>query len=208
MYLPVLVEKHCNLHSLQGLANRPLRILGIIIEKQVRVSDTCDTIMKVIEVADMCFISKGISLDYNAISQRYTEILEYVFKKSESFSIVTDLVRPYSKRPPLCKQDEWIADLQEYMISQEVGAKEWPGVRNRNCHKVLTFYRACRQAREILCAWPNAFYACEYNLPEDICFYRDGKVWFGTTSHERTADVLVATKEEEAFFDPFERKTR
>ena len=154
----------------------------------------------------MCFISRNIILDYDAVSQNSNQILEYVFKKSESFSVVTDLIRPYSKVPPCCKQDKWTLDLREYLISQEVGAKEWPGVQNRNCHKVLSFYKACRRTKEILSVWPNVFHACEYNLPEDICFYRGGKVWFGTTSHERTADVIGLTRDEEMFFDAFKRK--
>lgn len=151
----------------------------------------------------MCFTVKSIALDYEAISQNPRKVLEYVFKKSDSFSVVTDLVRPYSKLPPCCKQDKWTMGLREYLISQEAGAREWPGTRTRDGHKVLSFYKACRQTREILSAWPNVFRACERGLPEDICFYRGGKVWFGTTSHERTADVLAVTQEDEAFFDAF-----
>ena len=150
---------------------------------------------------------KNFALDVDALIQNADEILEYVFQRSDSFSIVTDLIKPYSKMPPCCKQDQWTSDLQSYLISQTVGAKEWPGVKNRNGHKVLSTYKACKQTKAIVQTWTNVFQACEYNLPEDICFYRDGIAWFGTTSHERTADVMVLSKEDERFFSPFKKQT-
>ena len=52
--------------------------------------------MRVAGEVDMCFTVKSIALDYEAISQNPRKVLEYVFKKSDSFSVVTDLVRPYS----------------------------------------------------------------------------------------------------------------
>ena len=152
------------------------------------------------------FCRKGFALDYSMLIKETVEVLAYVFRRSDSFSVVTDLTKPYSKIPPRCRQDEWTINLQPYLISQNVGAKEWPGVRNRNCHKVLSFYRACKQTEAIVQAWPNVFQACEYRLPEDICFYRDGTAWFATTSHERTADALALSMEEEAFFYPFRRR--
>lgn len=149
--------------------------------------------------------SIGFALDYSALVKAANKVLKYAFERSDSFSIVTDLAKPYVKRPPRCKQDEWTAELQSYLISQEVGAKEWLGIRNRNCHKVLSFYKACSQTKAIVQAWPNAFQACKFGLPEDICFYRDGNAWFATTSHEGTADAWRLSKEDEAFFRAFER---
>ncbi len=159
--------------------------------------------MKHIGELYMDSIYKGFALDYGALIKDTAKVIEYVFRRSDSFSIVTDLVKPYSKIPPSCKQDEWTTNLQPYLISQNVGAKEWPGVQNRNCHKVLSFYKACKQTKAIVQAWPGVFQACEYRLPEDICFYRDGTVWFATTSHERTADVLKLSKEDADFFCAF-----
>lgn len=149
--------------------------------------------------------SVGFALDYSVLVKAVNKVLKYAFERSDSFSIVTDLAKPYSKRPPCCKQDEWTAGLQGYLISQEVGAKEWPGIHNRNGHKVLSFYKACGQTEAIVQAWPNAFQACKFGLPEDICFYRDGKAWFATTSHEGTADAWRLSEEDEAFFRAFER---
>ena len=161
--------------------------------------------MKHVGEADIYSTCNGFALDYNALIKDATEFLDHLFRKSDSFSIVTDLVRPYSRIPPCCKQDEWTVNLQPYLLSQNVGAKEWPGIQKRDCHKVLSFYKACKQSKAIVQAWPNVFQACEGGLPEDICFYRDGMVWFATTSHERTADALRLSKEDIDFFVSFKR---
>lgn len=39
----------------------------------------------------------------------------------------------------------------------------------------------------------NFFLAIEQNLPEDICFYRDGEVWLYTVTHERSATMVSST---------------
>lgn len=148
---------------------------------------------------------QSISLDYGALVQNADEILEYVFRRADSFSIVTDSIKPYSQNPARCKQDAWTADLEKYLMARKIGAREWPGTQTRDPHKVLSTYKVCRQAKAIVKAWPNAFQALEYGLPEDICFYRDGKFWFGTTSHEETADVVAFSKEDEDFFCSFKR---
>lgn len=159
--------------------------------------------MKGIGGADMSSIYKFTKLNYGLVIKNCNKVLSYVFKRSDSFSIVTDLVRPYSKIPPSCKQDKWIFDLKDYLLSQEVGAREWPGIINRDCHKVLSNYKACKKTLTVLQAWPNVFNACEKGLPEDICFYCNGRVWFSTTSHERTADVIMSTQEDVEFFSEF-----
>lgn len=46
---------------------------------------------------------------------------------------------------------------------------------------------------------PNIF-TPEINMPEDICFYRNGKLWFATVSHEKLAFIFDAKKEDLKFF--------
>lgn len=151
------------------------------------------------------YSSKSIELDYDALVQNVDSVLDYVFRRADSFSIVTDLIKPYSALPPRCKQDKWTAELQRDMVSQTVRAREWPGTTTRSLHKVLSFYKACSRTKAVVKAWPNAFLALESVLPEDICFYRNGEFWFGTTSHEVTASVLIFSAEDETFFRPFDK---
>jgi hypothetical protein len=47
---------------------------------------------------------------------------------------------------------------------------------------------------------PNFFLPEDYELPEDLCFYRNGSHWFATISHEETAFLTGATAEDLAFF--------
>lgn len=47
----------------------------------------------------------------------------------------------------------------------------------------------------MLLKMPNIFIP-ENNMPEDICFYRNSKLWFATVSHERIAYIFDARKED------------
>lgn len=148
---------------------------------------------------------KGFALDYALLLKNAGKVLNYAFQNADTFSVITDLAKPYSKIPPNCKQDEWTAPLQEYLISQTIGVKEWPGTITRSNRKVLSTYQSCKQTRDIVKSWPNVLNACEYGLPEDICFYRGEKLLLGTTSHEETADALNLSKEDEEFFCLFKK---
>lgn len=50
----------------------------------------------------------------------------------------------------------------------------------------------------MLSRMPNLFLP-EINMPEDICFYRNEKLWFATVSHERLAYIFDAGKEDLVF---------
>lgn len=41
-------------------------------------------------------------------------------------------------------------------------------------------------------------------MPEDICFYRDGKAWMYFTTHERDMAIINPTDEDMAFFETIE----
>lgn len=46
---------------------------------------------------------------------------------------------------------------------------------------------------ELIVIFLTFFLAIEQNLPEDICFYRDGEVWLYTVTHERSATMVSST---------------
>ena len=49
----------------------------------------------------------------------------------------------------------------------------------------------------------NQFIMCsviDNDIPEDICFYRNGKLWFATISHEKIAFAVDVTKADLTFF--------
>jgi len=141
-----------------------------------------------------------MSIYYDDIANNYELLVEYLIKSSDSFSVITNLKKPYSKIPPNCEHDSVLELLKPYLVDQIVNVKEWPGTETKQNHKVLNMYRCCKQVRMIFTELPNFFLPFQHGLPEDICFYRDSHSWFTTISHERLVFISGASKEDLAFF--------
>lgn len=145
--------------------------------------------------------NKNIDIDFNDLVENYHEVIKYAGKNSDSFSVITNLKKPYSKNPPNCEHDEAIKCLEPFLTEHVVGIKEWPGMITKDNHKVMIIYRTCKESRKILSEMPNLFLPIENQLPEDICFYRNKKPWLATVSHEKTAFMSDATNDDIAFLN-------
>ncbi len=121
------------------------------------------------------------TINYADIADKYIEVLKYCLKFSDSFSVITNVKKPYSKTPPICEHAPLDWDL--CLAKQVVGIKKWPGTETRDNKKVMNVYNS-RKFRTTITDLPNLFLPCENNLPEDICFYRNEEPWFVTISHE------------------------
>ena len=142
----------------------------------------------------MCYIK------YSILEEKSIQILEYCLKYSDTFSVISNFKKPYSQIPPISMHDETIHTWESCLINYELGVKEWPGTITRDNHKVMYMYSS-RKFRTTVYYLPNFFSAFENNLPEDICFYRDGKPWLFTVSHEKMAGLWDPTPKDIAFFD-------
>lgn len=139
------------------------------------------------------------TLNYLDISENYIAVLQYCLKFSDTFSVITNLKKPYSAIPPFCEHDAVIFAWNSCLVEQIIGIKKWPGTQTRNNHKVMNLYDS-RKFRTTIFDLPNLFLPIENHLPEDVCFYRNGSAWVYTISHERTAFMLDASKEDITFF--------
>ena len=135
------------------------------------------------------------NLIYSDIVKNYLIVLKYCLKYSNNFSVITNLKKPYSKRPPSCEHDIWLLNWSSCLINQIIGIKKWPGTETKDNHKVMNVYNS-RKFRTTFINFPNLFLPIENNLPEDICFYRGGKPWFATITHEKMAFMMTATKDD------------
>lgn len=143
--------------------------------------------------------NKNIDINFSDLVTNYYEAIKYAGKFSDSFSVITNLKKPYSKVPPNCEHNEVIRDFEPFIVEHVIGIKKWPGMMTKDNHKVMIIYRTCKEGRQILLEMPNLFLPIENELPEDICFYRNKKPWFATVSHEKMAFMLDATQEDIAF---------
>ena len=146
---------------------------------------------------------KRTKIAYDILIENYRAIIRYAAKTSDSFSVVTEQVKPFSIVPPKCKHDEILSSISDYLIKQVVGAKSWPGTETSANHMVLNIYLMVKSTRNWLNEGPNLFVYRE-DLPEDICFYRDGKAWMYVTTHERDMTIMNPTNEDMAFFETIE----
>lgn len=137
---------------------------------------------------------------YNFLLNNYEVALKYFVKNSDSFSLISNLKKPYSKVPPNYAHMDKEKELLPYLVNQLRGITEWPGTETRGAtHKILNEYKSCKQTYAILQKMPNIFLPLEHNMSEDICFYKKGKPWFVTVSHEELAFFEEETKEDIQF---------
>lgn len=137
-------------------------------------------------------------LNYTDIITKYELMLKYCLKFSDTFSVITDLKKPFSKIPPICKHDNTLNLWSSCLSNQIIGIKKWPGTETKDNHKVMNIYNS-RKFRTTISDIPNLFSPIINNLPEDICFYRGTIAWFVTVSHERLAFMNTPTKEDILF---------
>lgn len=132
-------------------------------------------------------------LNYGMLCVNFIEVLDYCFKNSDSFSLITTLKKPYTTIPPICEHNSIIECWKNCLINIISDIKKWPGTETKCNHKVMLIYNA-KKFRRTYRDIPNFFLAIEQNLPEDICFYRDGEVWLYTVTHERSATMVSSTR--------------
>lgn len=138
-------------------------------------------------------------LNYGMLCVNFIEVLDYCFKNSDSFSLITTLKKPYTRIPPICEHDSIIECWKNCLINILPDIKKWPGTETKCNHKVMFIYNA-KKFRRTYHNISNFFLAIEQNLPEDICFYRDKKVWLYTITHERNAVIVSPSMKDLDYF--------
>lgn len=161
--------------------------------------------MEVEDKEDIFFMQPiEIILKYSLLTTKEIEVLQYCAKNADSFSIISKIKKPYTKIPRTYIHMSTLAPFEPYLIKQVVGAREWAGVREGvDNHRILNYYRCCKETRALLKEVPHLLLPLEYNLPEDICFYRKENPFFVTISHEKFALLVAPTQQDTTFFQEF-----
>ena len=56
-------------------------------------------------------------LNYGMLCVNFIEVLDYCFKNSDSFSLITTLKKPYTTIPPICEHDSIIESWKNCLIN-------------------------------------------------------------------------------------------
>lgn len=151
------------------------------------------------EWEDIYFMFNKINVNYNGIVKNEQIIIGYLSKHSDNFSLTVVIRKPYSQDPPIFKYSE---QLTPYATKFIFDRKDWPvDFLGQLKHQIMMIGRCCKESRKELLKMPNLFSTLEYDVPEDICFYRNGKLWFATVTHEKMAFMLNPTKQDLEFLE-------
>ena len=66
-------------------------------------------------------------LNYGMLCANFSEVLDYCFKNSDSFSMITTLKKPYKTNLPICVHDNIIECWKNCLINLKPDIKKWPG---------------------------------------------------------------------------------
>ena len=137
-----------------------------------------------------------MTVNYDDLVENESCMIDYLMKSSNSFSVTVILKKPYSQQTPMFEQSD---QFNQFIIKYYYDYKTWPvDFLGRMKHQILIMCRCNKGSRNMLSKMPNLFLP-EINIPEDICFYRNEKLWFATVSHERLAYIFNAEKEDLEF---------
>ena len=76
-------------------------------------------------------------LNYGMLCANFSEVLDYCFKNSDSFSMITTLKKPYKTNLPICVHDNIIECWKNCLINLKPDIKKWPGTETRSNHKAM-----------------------------------------------------------------------
>ncbi len=149
------------------------------------------------------FMGKTCNISYDLIIENEKRVLRYAARTSDCFSVVTEQIKPFSARPAKCRHDAVLEPISDCLVKQTVGVNSWLGTMRSGNHWVLNLYRITKATKNWLNEAPNLFLYRD-DMPEDICFYRNGKAWLYATTHEKMIHIIDPTDADLAFFKGIE----
>ena len=139
-----------------------------------------------------------IYLKYEDVVNNYQSVIKYLCRTSNIFTLTPIIRKPYSQMPPSYKYSD---ELQPFATKYLFYKSEWlVDFLTPWKHQIMAVYRCCKQSRDELLKIPNIFLPDECGAPEDLCFYRDDKLWFATISHEKICFCIGLTDNDIEFF--------
>lgn len=136
---------------------------------------------------------------YEDIVNNKDAFITYLTKSTDSFSVVVKIQKPYAQRPPLFHYDQQLDPyITRYLFDKHDWLVDFLGAENR---QIMLVCNCCKGSRNALLQMPNIFLPEADVEPEDICFYRNGKLLFATISHEEIAFMVEPSQEDLAFLE-------
>jgi hypothetical protein len=126
----------------------------------------------------------------NITGADYKEFIDYVYARSDVFGFVvrTDMDQNKSVKDFL--------DQNKDLITAKKMSHEWAGTITFGEKHEVYFFKTNEESRKVLDAVDSIYSWRNPDLPEDLFFYRDGKIYFYSTSHEEISGLVIMNEEE------------
>ena len=141
-----------------------------------------------------------VVIKYSDFVMHASGILSYAYKNCELFSLITEQMKPFSKRPPNCIHDKQLEQLNNSLDQQLVGIRKWANSGINRNHTVMNVYRLDKNAYDFLNTHMERI-LCDNSFPEDICFYKNRKIWISTVKVDELAFMYDASPNDLLFWD-------
>jgi len=111
----------------------------------------------------------------------YRDVLGYALKEADVFSLVWRHEFRFSK-----SADDLEEKLDKFKIDEQI-TSSWPGTELIEGRATVKKYQVTVKSIEILGEVSDVFSWLSPEYPEDLAFYKKGRVLFGSIAHEREA---------------------
>ncbi len=126
----------------------------------------------------------------NVSGHEYQKLIDYVYTKSDLFGMVvrTDMDQNSSVK-------EFLENNKD-LISAKKMSHEWAGTITFGDKHEVYYFKTNEESRKILDTVDSVYSWRNPDLPEDLFFYRYGKIYFYSTSHEEISGLVVDNEDE------------
>lgn len=109
----------------------------------------------------------------------YNELLQKAKSECDSFSLVWRAEFKFNENAKSVENS-----LKPYLLKEQL-VKEWPGTQLLKADALLRTYLVNAASMEILKMTGDIYKWLSPDYPEDLAFYKKGKVWFASIAHEK-----------------------
>lgn len=126
----------------------------------------------------------------NVSGDEYKNLIDYIYERSDVFGMVvrTDMDQNKSVRDFLKKNED--------LITAKKMSHEWAGTITFGDKHEVYFFKTNEESRKVLDTVDSIYSWRNPDLPEDLFFYREGKIYFYSTSHEEISGMVICCEEE------------
>ena len=136
---------------------------------------------------------KLYAFEYSTISENKEELFKYLFHKCECFSLVeNDNVNSGDQL-----SIDFSLQLKKYILYETKVKNEYPPFLTKEKFEILRFYKNCKSVRDLMRNDIDFWWNNHLWHYEDICFYKNRKVWFNCIDHEEYAAMYPDQEDEE-----------